>query len=99
MVTYEELYDLNASTPLKNRIAIAVTVKAQTLFDLATPTAAQVNWAKAAIANPHVIAEDFLKYLLAKNKSLTVAQINAVTDTGIQTAVDALVDKIISGGT
>jgi hypothetical protein len=99
MANYAELYAKIGDTNLKNRLAIAVAVKAQSLFDLATPTAAQVSWAESAIANPHSKAEPFFLYLLAKNKALTIEQIDAVTDTAMQTAIDALVDKIVAGGT
>jgi hypothetical protein len=98
MALYADLYGLIGSTALKNRLAIAVAVKAAALFDAANPTAEQLAWAAQAVANPHAKAEPFYLYLLAKNKGLTVAQINAVTDDAMQTAVDALVEKIIAGG-
>jgi hypothetical protein len=99
MATYAELYDKVGDSALKNRLAVAVAVKAQALFDLATPTAAQLAWADSAINDPFGKAEVFFRYLLAKNRALTIAQIDAVTDTAMQTAIDALADKIIAGGT
>jgi hypothetical protein len=98
MATYAELYELRANSDLRNKVAVAVAVKAQTLLDAASPTAAQVTWANAAISNPNGKADVLLNYVLAKNKALTVVQINAATDAGIQTAVDGAVDKLIAGG-
>ncbi len=98
MATYAELYELRANSDLRNKVAVAVAVKAQTLLDAASPSAAQVAWANAAISNPTGKAEVLLNYVLAKNKALTVVQINAATDAGIQSAVDGAVDKLIAGG-
>lgn len=96
MATYVELFNLRNDDGLRNKVAVAVTIKAQALFDAASPTAAQLTWAKSAIADPSALADGYLKYLLAKNAASTVAQIQAASDATIQTAVGALVDKILS---
>lgn len=98
MATYAELYDLQSSDALRNRVAVAVVVKSQILLDLASPTAAQVAWAKAALSNPGQAAAVLLRYVLAANKALTVAQINAATDAAIQNNVNTAADKLIAGG-
>lgn len=98
MATYKEIYDLRSNSDLRNKIAVAVLVKAQALLDLTTPTAKQVTWAKDAIGNPDAVAATLLNYLLAKNVALTTAQISAATDAAIQSAVNPVVDAIISGG-
>lgn len=98
MATYAEIYDLRSSSDLRNKIAVAVAAKAQALIDAASPSAAQIIWANAAIANPLSKADPLLNYLLAKNRAMTVGQITAVSDANIQTAVDAAVDKLIAGG-
>lgn len=96
MATYLELYDLRADATLKNKVAVAVTIKAQTFFDLASPTANQLAWAKAAIADPDGLGLQYLKYLLAKNAAATSSAIQAATDATIQTALGALVDKLVA---
>lgn len=98
MATYAELYDLRSDSGLRNKVAVAVAIKAQTILDLASPTNAQVVWASAAIANPVTKADALLNYVLAANKSATVSQIQGATDSTIQTNVGAAVDKIIAGG-
>jgi hypothetical protein len=96
MATYIELFDLRNDSALQNKVTVAVTIKAQTMFDLATPTAKQLDWCLKAIANPSAYGQDYLKYLLAKNAALSVAQIQAATDAAIQAAVNALVDKVVA---
>lgn len=98
MATYAELYDLRSDSALRNKVAVAVAVKAQALLDLASPTAGQVAWAKAAIDAPIAKADSLLNYVLAKNKAASTSQILAATDAAIQSNVDAAVDKIIAGG-
>lgn len=98
MATYTELFDLRSDSNLRNRVAVAACVKAQSLLALASPTAKQVQWAVAAIADPIGHADDLLNYVLAANRAATVAQIQAATDTALQTQVDAAADKILSGG-
>lgn len=98
MATYAELFDLRSNDALRNRVAVAAVVKAQTLLDLASPTAAQVEWAKATLANPIGISGDLLNYVLAANKGASVAAIIGATDAAIQTNVDAAADKLLGGG-
>lgn len=98
MATYTELFELRADSALRNKIAVAVAVKAQALIDLASPTEAQIAWANAAIDNPVSKADTLLNYVLAANKTATVAEIQRATDAAIQTAVSAAVDKLIAGG-
>lgn len=98
MATFLELFDLRSDSTLRNKIAVAATIKAQTLLDTASPTVAQVTWAKATLADPLHVADDLLSYVLAVNKDATVAQIQSATDAAIQTNVNAAADKIISGG-
>lgn len=98
MATYTELYDLYSDASLRNKITVAVTKKAQSLIDSATPTAAQVTWAQEAIQQPAEKAETLFKYVLAKNSTLTVAQIKGATDSAIQSQIDAAVDVLIAGG-
>lgn len=98
MATYTEIFDLRRNSDLRNKIVVAVAVKAAAILDSATPTAAQVTWAKQAIANTMGQADDLLVYVLAKNAGLTVTQITGASDAAIQTAVNGAIDKIISGG-
>lgn len=98
MATYLELFALRANSDLQDKVTVAVVKKAQTLLDGASPTAAQVTWAKEAIENPKPKALSLLNYLLAANSSATVAAIQGASDATIQTHVDTAVDALIAGG-
>ena len=98
MANYLDLENLRADGDLGQKISMAVLVKAQTIYDLASPTTAQITWANEAIANSRSKAKDLIGYVLAANKASDVAAIQAATDAAIQTNVDAAVDKIITGG-
>lgn len=98
MATYLELYDLHNDESLRHRVAVAVTIKAQSLLNLATPTAGQVTWAIEALNNPLTKTDQLFRYVLAVNNALTTAQITSATDSAIQTQINSAVDKIISGG-
>ena len=99
MATYAELFDLKSSAfVLRNKVIVAVTVKAQTILDLATPTDNQVAWAANAISDPVRFADKIMLYVLAANKSATTSQISGASDSTVQTNVDAAVDKMIAGG-
>lgn len=98
MATYAELYDLNSNSPLRNKIAVAATIRAAEIVALASPTAAQIAWASKCLASPLTEASRLMPYVLAANAAATSAQISNATDATIQTAVTAAVDKLIAGG-
>lgn len=98
MATYAELFDLRSNNSLRNKVAVAITKKAQSLLDQASPSANQVAWANSAIYNPIAMADKIFSYVLAANSGLTTTQIGNATDTAIQNNVDAAADKLIGGG-
>ncbi len=98
MAAYEDLFGLGTDSALRNLVEVAIWVKAQALIDGATPTAAEIAWADAALKNPAANAEEILNYVLAVNKAATVANIQGATDASIQANVDAAVDALIAGG-
>ena len=98
MATYEELYALRSNSDLRNKIAVAVAVKAQTVIDDASPSAAGISWALEAIRNPVNHANTLMNYVLAANKAASTGGIVGASDAAIQNNVDAAVDKIIAGG-
>lgn len=98
MATYQELRNLFVDSPLKNRTEVAVCVKAQSILDDGAATAGEVAWASEAIQAPQSKADSLLKYVLAKNKSATPAQIQAADDSTLQGHIDSAVDALIAGG-
>jgi len=98
MATYTEIFNLQTDSGLRNKIAVAVMVKAQAVIDSASPTIEQITWAAEALQNPTAKASILLNYVLAANKAATITQILAASDEDIQTKINAAVDVIISGG-
>tara|TARA_Y100000310_G_C20582742_1_gene763822 strand:+ start:407 stop:706 length:300 start_codon:yes stop_codon:yes gene_type:complete len=98
MATYAELFELHSNSPLRNKVAVAVVVKAQDLIDGATPTADEITWADAALGSPSSKAKEILNYVLAKNKGSDIATILAASDATIQSNIDTAVDALIAGG-
>ena len=98
MSTYAELYDLRSNSALRNKIAVAVVKKAQSLLDGGTPTSTEVAWASNAISNPNQQAEKIVNYVLAANSAASTATILSASDVAIQANVDSAVDALIAGG-
>ena len=98
MATYTELYTLATSgaSALQQRIGVALTVRAYTIVGGQSPTAAQLDWAKDCLQNPDQYSPIVLRTLLAQNRTSTTAQILAVTDENLQTAVDAVVNVLLA---
>ena len=97
MATYSELAGLQSESgfnDFREKVAVACVIKAQSLLDLSTPTANQVDWAKATLSRPANAADSVLWYIVAANSSATVAQILAATDNAIQTNINSAVDAI-----
>ena len=94
MATYNELRLLFGESSLLFRVEVAVCIKAQAIFQEASPSAARLAWAESAFENTNAEAQKFLKYALAANKALTAAQILAAADSALQSAVDAAIDKL-----
>lgn len=98
MATYIELHALRGAAGadvLQQKIAVAICIKANALAKSATPTAAQVDWAKSALANPDAYVGLVLNYILADYKAVTVSAITGASDASVQTAVDAAVDTLL----
>jgi len=95
MATYLEINTLSADANLLKRAETAVIIAAQTLVESGGATANDRRWARQALYAPTAEAQKALRYVLAKNKSATTAQINAVTDASLQTQVDAIVPALV----
>lgn len=98
MATYQELYALQGDDDLREKVAFATVVAAQAKLTGA-PTAAEAAWAKDVITYPlgHR-ARGVLNLVLAANKALSVAAIQAAGDATVQTNVDAVIDGLIAAG-
>lgn len=98
MATYAEIYTLATAgaSVLQQKIGVALTVRAMSYVDGASPTAPQLNWAKECLQNPDTFSPIFLRALLAKNRASTTSQILAVSDTDMQTAVDGVVNTLLA---
>ncbi len=95
MATYNELLTLATDSDLIARTRVACVVAAYDVgveVDTTPNHAARVEWSKRVFSNPEFEASRMLWILLAMNKALTVAQIKAVSDEDLQTAVDGAVN-------
>jgi uncharacterized protein (DUF2132 family) len=100
MATYLELRQLYGHGELLNRIEVACIVAAESIrteSDATTNHANRLKWARATFAATRQAAEKMLMALLAANKALTVAQLIAVADAALQTAVDNAVNIFADG--
>ena len=100
MATYTELYDLHNNSALQNRVRTACLIAAETVMNEDGSIPNHTNrliWAKGVFDNPTGEAKRMYWAVLAANKDATVAQIQAATDTAIQTNVDDHVDLFATG--
>lgn len=98
MATYTELHALRgaASTDtLKQKIAVAIAIKANAIAKVQTPTAAQKAWALSALADPGKDVGTIMNYILAEYSAQTSAAITGAADSAVQTAVNAAVDTLL----
>lgn len=98
MATYQELHALRgaASTePLKQKIAVAIAIKANTIAKLASPTVAQKAWAVSALADPGKDMGTVLNYILAEYNAQATNAITGASDANVQAAVNAAVDTLL----
>lgn len=94
MATLLEQVSLWQDPTLSDRVRGALAVKAADLLNN-TPSLAQAEWAVNFLNTPNGIDQQFLRFLIGANPTLSIAQLQGVADTAIQTAVDNAVDAII----
>ena len=96
MATYPELRSLFAEAPLRNRLEVAILIKAREVLNDLGSSIERINWADAALT-PSVTAAQakrMLSYLLGGAVGLSHAEILALPDADLQAAVDAAVDLL-----
>lgn len=87
MATYNELAGIIEDGALQIKVGIALMIAAHTVLST-TPDANDRAYAKRVFESPHREAVAALRYLIAADNGLTVAQITGATDAAIQTRVD-----------
>ena len=100
MATYLELRQLYAHGDLLNRLEVACIVAAEAIRSEDGGTVNHANrllWAKAVFSGSRRAAGQMMMALLAANKELTSAQIVAVTDEALQTAVGGAINIFADG--
>jgi hypothetical protein len=100
MATYNELRSLFTHGELRNRIEVACIIAAEAIRTEDVGVDNHPNrlvWAKAAFENPNAIRDHMLMALLAANKNTAVEAITSVSDSALQTLVDAAVDVFADG--
>ena len=97
---YLELRQLYAHGDLLNRLEVACIVAAEAIRSEDSGTVNHANrllWAKAVFSGSRRAAGQMMMALLAANKELTSAQIVAVTDEALQTAVGGAINIFADG--
>ena len=80
MATYQEIFGLYRDSTIRNRVSVAVIIKADAIRQGATPSAEEIAWAKTAFISPIRVADEVLMAVLAANKDNSVAQITGASD-------------------
>jgi hypothetical protein len=92
MASLLQVYDNKVTnSELRNRV-----VAAWGIFELETPTAAQVAWAKEALNNAESMARDWM-WAVCGNAAVQAASFKP-TDGDIQYIVNAIRDDVIAKG-
>jgi hypothetical protein len=94
MATYIELLGAYNDSTLRQKIAVACVVAAETIRTEDPGTANHANrvlWAKKVYLSPTKVAEEMIWPVLAQNRAIAVGAITGATDAQIQTAVDAAI--------
>lgn len=106
MATYLELRSIyDDESDLLKKVVVALCVAANTILqgdDTSDPPYDQgagshenrARWAARALASPVSEGKNFLKAVLAENKSLSLGAIQAASDAAVQSNVEAVVDGI-----
>ena len=99
MATYAELAAIGATDPdgfnaLRDKVRVAVVIKAQAIAADVASTAEQNAWAVDALQEPITQTDPVMNYILAANAGVTIANILSASDSAIQTNVDAAVDTL-----
>jgi len=94
MATYIELIGAYDDSTLRQKIAVACVIAAETIRteDPGVPNHTnRVAWAKKVYVSPTNVANEMIWPVLAQNKAQTLASIIGASDANIQTAVEAAV--------
>lgn len=94
MATYTELRQLFNNDDLRNRVSTACLVYAYGLLS-GTPTDAQKAFAEKVFNDPDAIGRKIMMGVLAASKDTSKAGIEGVSDSAIQTRVDALLPNFV----
>lgn len=99
MATYEELHNIaigSQGTDLRNKIIVAVAIKAHAILNSVSPSQASIDWATEALSDPASKTPEVLRYMLADNAGAAVGAITGAADATIQSAADEAIDKMLS---
>ena len=69
-------------------------IKAHDMLTQTGATENEITWAEAALRDPHGVALDLLRYVLAANAAQDVATITSASDSAIQNNVNTAVDVL-----
>lgn len=98
MATYIELHALRGAVSLealRQKINVAIAIKANTIAKSAAPSAGAKAWAIDALGEPDKFMPTVLNYILAEYNAAATSAIQTATDAQVQSAVNDTVDKLL----
>lgn len=94
MATLLEIKSLFDDSDLQEKVEAALMIATQEVIDGVTPTNTQIIYAGQVFASPRTESLKAVKYVLAANNALTVAQIQGASDAAIRSNVAAVYDSL-----
>ena len=94
MAELKDLKTLFNDSDLLDKVEGAIIVAASALTE-GTPTAAEKKWAAAVAYSPVIEAQKALIFVIAKNSTATISQIQGAGDAAVQSNVDSVVSVLV----
>jgi len=96
MASYSELHGIRNDAALRKKIHVALADVAYDILNT-TPvdTAERIAWAKATVADPAALTDEYVNYVLIANQGLSASTILAASDASIKTNISNAVTVIV----
>ncbi len=97
MATYNEIYtSISSQTfePLRQKVWVAVLVKAKSVLNDANAPADRLTWAKNAFVNTDYETESLMRNVIGGSVASAISAMASVADSVVQTAINNAVDVL-----
>lgn len=96
MASYDEISTLLINDTLRNRVTIAIIIRANALINAGTPTPEEIKWAAAVFSDPETESIKAFRAVLAAKNTLAKEAISSATDADIQLIVDTVSTTLVT---